>query len=138
MRDPAEIDFLLVTQSSNQSVYRHWRDWKTKQIIETIAGKNEVTADYWDKAFEAVVLFHHPVGQIVFCDSMSEALQLHPRYRGCEVVRLSDYLKLATLYGGENTHGPDAWRTWKPDLTLMDLLGENEVLRSKLDFTLLQ
>ena len=136
MSEPVELGYLLETQTSKLNVYRHWRDWKTKQIIETISPKDQVTPDHWLAAFEAVVCFHHEAGQIVFCDPMSEVMKGGPRYHRCKVIRLDRFLKLAMKYGGENTHGPDAWLTWKPDLTLLDLLRENAEVRSKLDFTL--
>lgn len=117
--------------SSSLAAYRHWRNWRTGVIIETIHQNTATTDVSWDSEFEAVVLFHHPGQHIVFCDPLAEVLNLHPRHNGCHVIRLEEFNRLKEEYGGENTHGEDYYRT-NDNLTFETLLSINMSTRREL------
>lgn len=129
-----EIDIRLKCKSSRSSIIRQWRDWKTGQIIETIEVKGNETEIWWDKAFEAVVLFHNYERQIVFCDPLDEVIKLKMRGEGhryvdADVINLDYFNRMKEAYGGENVHGPlDGTIT---RLTLLDLLAQNEIERKR-------
>lgn len=124
--------FHVPAESSRQSVYKHWRNWRTGVIIETIHKPDEKTEIWWDSEFEAVVLFHHVGQQIVFCDPLLEVLKMQPRHNGCTVIRLEEFNRLVKIYGGENTHGYLSNRT-KDDLTIESLLTIN--MNSRIEMT---
>lgn len=121
----------LPAESSRMSVYRHWRNWRTGVIIETIHKPDEKTDVWWDSEFEAVVLFHQPDQQIVFCDPLTEVLKLEARHHGCTVLRLGEFNRLKEVYGGENTPGIICNRT-KDDLTFEALITININTRREL------
>lgn len=123
--------FHVPAASSRSAVYKHWRNWRTGVIIETVHKPDEKTEIWWDKEFEAVVLFHKPDQSIVFCDPLTEVLKMQPRHHGCIVIRLEEFNRLKEAYGGENTHGKNYYRT-KDDLTFESLLTINMNTRREL------
>lgn len=124
--------FHVPAATSRQSVYKHWRNWRTGVIIETIHKPDEKTEIWWDSEYEAVVLFHKADQQIVFCDPLLEVLKMQPRHNGCTVIRLDEFNRLVKTYGGENTHGDLCNRT-KDDLTIESLLTIN--MNSRIEMT---
>lgn len=132
----SEISLRLPSESSRSSVRRQWRDWKSGVVIESIDARNRETEDYWDAAFEPVVLFHNKADCIIFCDPLEEVIRLKQkgevaRYIGSHVVGLDEYNRLAAEYGGENVHGP-GYGMRNKELTLMELLGSNQEAREGL------
>lgn len=128
--EASELELRLRAESSRTARYRQWRNWRTGMIIETIQEQGTITEDYWDREFEAVVLFHHPDLCIVFCDPLNEALKKDARHSGCQVLRLDDYSRLLNEYGGENVHGKEFYKI-KPSLTWQETRAINTDRKSR-------
>ena len=131
MKTTSSDHFHVPAASSRQAVYKHWRNWRTGVIIETIHKPDEKTEVWWDSEYEAVVLFHKVDQVIVFCDPLTEVLKMQPRHGGCHVIRLDEFNRLKEKYGGENTHGKNYYRT-KDSLTFESLLSINMDTRREL------
>lgn len=131
MKTTSSDHFHVPAASSRQAVYKHWRNWRTGVIIETIHKPDEKTEIWWDSEYEAVVLFHKVDQFIVFCDPLTEVLKMQPRHGGCHVIRPDEFNRLKEQYGGENTHGKNYYRT-KDNLTFESLLSINMDTRREL------